>query len=100
MEKVPDGDLAAMTAIVDEHWPELDFETEWIGRKERRRADLYVQRLHSYLGETARDGGRVVGAEAKFRFVVDLDTEQVLPDALLHGPWRELVDAVRAADTD
>lgn len=84
MEKVPDGDLAAMTAIVDEHWPELDFETEWIGRKERRRADLYVQRLHSYLGETARDGGRVVGAEAKFRFAVDLDTEQVLPDA--EGP--------------
>lgn len=80
MEKVPDGDLAAMRAIVDEHWPELDFETAWIGRKERRRADLYVERVRDYVGEVARDGGRVVGAEAKFRFAVDLETEQ--PEAI------------------
>lgn len=79
MEKVPDGDLEAMRAIVDEHWPELDFETDWIGRKERRRADLYVERLHSYLGASSGDGGRVVGAEAAFRFAVDLTEERVLP---------------------
>src|SRR5690606_1019172 len=79
MEKVPDGDLEAMRAIVDEHWPELDFETEWIGRKERRRAELYVERLHSYIGASAFDGGRVVGAEAAFRFAVDLADGHVLP---------------------
>ncbi|MBN7793050.1 ATP-dependent helicase [Microbacterium esteraromaticum] len=81
MEKVPDGALDAMQAIVDEHWPELDFETAWIGRKERRRADLYVERVHDYVGEVARDGGRVVGAEARFRFTVDLETgrAQALP---------------------
>lgn len=78
MERVPDGDLDAMNAIVGEHWPELDFETEWIGRKERRRADLYVQRLHSYLQESIDEGGRVLGAETKFRFAVDLDTEEVI----------------------
>ncbi|BDZ38835.1 ATP-dependent helicase [Microbacterium suwonense] len=78
MERVPDGDLEAMSAIVDEHWPELDFETAWIGRKERRRADLYVQRLHAYLGEAARDGGRMLAAEAEFRFAVDLQTEEVV----------------------
>ena len=83
MEKVPDGDLAKMTAIVDEHWPELDFETEWVGRKERRRADLYVERLRSYLHEVAADGGRVVGAEAKFRFAVDLDDGQVVADDVI-----------------
>lgn len=83
MEKVPDGDLAKMTAIVDEHWPELDFETDWVGRKERRRADLYVERLRSYLHEVAADGGRVVGAEAKFRFAVDLDGGQVVVDDVI-----------------
>ncbi|MFE7066784.1 ATP-dependent helicase [Microbacterium sp. NPDC057658] len=72
MERVPDGDLARMREIVEEHWPELDFETAWIGRKERRRADLFVDRLHSYLGEVRRDGGRVLGSEVEFRFAVDV----------------------------
>ncbi|GAA3927864.1 ATP-dependent DNA helicase [Microbacterium soli] len=80
MERVPDGDLAAMRAILDEHWPELDFETAWIGRKERRRADLYVQRLHSYLAAVAADGGRAVGTETAFRFLVDLETGEVIAD--------------------
>ncbi|WP_435743750.1 ATP-dependent helicase [Microbacterium sp. PMB16] len=75
MERVPDGDLEQMRAIVAEHWPELDFETEWIGRKERRRADLLVDRLHSYIGEVRADGGRVIGSEAEFRFAVDIPDE-------------------------
>jgi superfamily I DNA/RNA helicase len=95
MEKVPDGDLDAMRAIVDEHWPELDFETEWIGRKERRRADLYVERVRSYIGESIGDGGRVVGAEAAFRFAVDLDDERVLP-ATPDGAEPDAVTAPRA----
>ncbi len=72
MEKSPDGDLARMREVVAEHWPELDFETEWIGRKERRRADLFVDRLHSYLGDVRRDGGRVLASEVEFRFAVDV----------------------------
>lgn len=72
MERVPDGDLERMREIVAEHWPELDFETEWIGRKERRRADLLVDRLHTYLGDVRGDGGRVIGSEVEFRFAVDV----------------------------
>jgi superfamily I DNA/RNA helicase len=79
MEDVPDGDLERMRAIVAEHWPELDFETEWIGRKERRRADLYVDRLHSYLGDVQRDGGRVVGSETRFDFAVRLPDNDESP---------------------
>ncbi|WP_101846595.1 ATP-dependent helicase [Zhihengliuella sp. ISTPL4] len=82
MERVPDGDLARMRAIVDEHWPELDFETAWIGRKERRRADLFVDRLHSYIGEVTRDGGRVLGSEVEFRFAVDVSGET--PEPTVH----------------
>lgn len=79
MEKVTDGDLEKMRRIVDEHWPELDFETAWIARKERRRADLYIERLRSYLQEVERDGGRVIGAETGFRFAVELAGDGEVP---------------------
>lgn len=79
MERVPDGDRERMRQVVDEHWPELDFETAWIGRKERRRADLLVDRLHSYLGAVQRDGGRVVGSEVEFRFAVDVPDDGADP---------------------
>ena len=110
MERVPDGDLEQMRAIVEEHWPELDFETEWIGRKERRRADLLVGRLHSYLGEVRRDGGRVIGSEVEFRFAVDIaahDGDEAVPavhavgedranQAIIHG----YIDRVEAYPPD
>ncbi|WP_194422051.1 ATP-dependent helicase [Microbacterium abyssi] len=80
MEKVPGGDLDEMRAIVAEHWGELDFETEWISRKERRRADLYVERLHAYLGEVARDGGRVLASEVEFRFAVEVTDQDAAAD--------------------
>ena len=79
MEQVPDGELERMRAVVAEHWPELDFETAWIGRKERRRADLFVDRLHSYLGDVRAEGGRVIGSEARFDFAVALGDDTGLP---------------------
>ncbi len=72
MEQVPDGELTRLRAVLAEHWPELDFETAWIGRKERRKADIFIDRLHSYLTRVADDGGRVVESEAEFRFAVTL----------------------------
>lgn len=100
MEKVPDGDLEQMRAIVDEHWPELDFETEWIGRKERRRADLLVDRLHTYLGEVRADGGRTIASEVEFRFAVEIGEEPTVREvgedrggqAIIHG----FIDRVEA----
>ncbi|WP_258546567.1 UrvD/REP family ATP-dependent DNA helicase, partial [Microbacterium sp. H6] len=93
MERVPDGDLEQMRAIVAEQWPELDFETEWIGRKERRRADLLVDRLHAYLGDVRREGGRVIGSEVEFRFAVDVagasgEDEDVVPTVHAVGESR------------
>jgi superfamily I DNA/RNA helicase len=104
METVPDGDLEKLRDVLAEHWPELDFETEWIGRKERRRADLYIERLHSYLGEVAGDRGRVLASEVEFRFGVDVaadggllaDDDQVVAPAVhvgedANGPNRAVV---------
>ncbi|MBO9626301.1 MAG: PD-(D/E)XK nuclease family protein, partial [Microbacterium sp.] len=103
MEKSPDGDLEVMRGIVAEHWPELDFETEWIGRKERRRADLFVDRLHAYLGDVRREGGRVLASEVEFRFAVDVAEGDAPPSvqpvgddradrAIIHG----FIDRVEA----
>ena len=75
MEQVPDGELDRLRVVLAEHWPELDFETAWIGRKERRRADLYIDRLHSYLSDVAADGGRVIAGEVEFRFAVEIPGE-------------------------
>ncbi len=97
MEKVPDGALERMREIVAEHWDELDFETEWISRKERRRADVYVERLHTYLREVAADGGRVLASEVEFRFAVDVLGEiteagpQVYVGDAADGPGRAVV---------
>lgn len=79
MEKSPDGDLERLRAVLEEHWPELDFETAWIGRKERRRADTYIDRLHSYLREVEHDGGRVLAGEVEFRFAVEVSDDALDP---------------------
>ncbi|WP_300267177.1 UrvD/REP family ATP-dependent DNA helicase, partial [Microbacterium sp.] len=70
METVPDGDLDKLRAVLEKHWPELDFETEWIGRKEHRRADVYLERLHAYLRAVESERGRVLASEVEFRFAV------------------------------
>lgn len=80
METVPDGDLEKLQAVLAEHWPELDFDTEWIGRKERRRAETYIERLHAYLGEVTNERGRVLASEVEFRFSVDVSEDDVSED--------------------
>ncbi|PKI92081.1 ATP-dependent helicase [Actinomycetales bacterium SN12] len=99
METSPEGDLVRLRAVLDEHWPELDFETEWIGRKERRRADQFIDRLHSYLREVERDGGRVIASEVEFRFAVDAEAQAageapgvtVLADGAMPPPGQAVI---------
>jgi len=75
LEAAPDGDLERMHEVLDARWGELEFEAGWIERKERRRAEEYVRRLHHYLRRVAAEGGRPVAAEASFRLAVTLDEE-------------------------
>lgn len=97
MEQSPDGELEKMRAVVAQHWPELEFETEWIGRKERKRAEQYVDRLHSYLGAVADERGRVLASEVEFRFAVDVgddaqdDVPAVRVGEEVNGPHRAVV---------
>ncbi|WP_203138123.1 ATP-dependent DNA helicase [Microbacterium sp. JZ31] len=104
LERFPDGDLDGLRAVVDERWPELDFETPWIAVKERARADLYVERLHAYLRAVRADGGAHVVSEAAFRFAIDTTapdtTEQDAPPPAVYvgeeadGPRRAIVSGV------
>lgn len=103
LERFPDGDLDGLRSVVEERWPELDFETPWIAAKERARAELYVQRLHAYLRAARADGGAHVASEAPFRFAVDTrppsdGDEQAVPAVYvgeeIQGPQRAVVSGV------
>ncbi|MFG6401803.1 PD-(D/E)XK nuclease family protein [Microbacterium sp. P04] len=73
LEEVPSGELEALRKIVDDRWGELDFEAPWLSRKEHVWAHLLTDRLHAYLARFHAEGGRTIGAEARFRLAVDLD---------------------------
>lgn len=84
MEEVPSGDLDAIRAIVDARWGELDFEAEWLSRKEHAWAHVLAARLHGYLDRFHSEGGHTIGAEARFRLAVELG-ERAPDDDPRHG---------------
>ncbi|WP_156762031.1 ATP-dependent helicase [Microbacterium karelineae] len=99
LERVPDGGIDAMRAVVDERWGELDFETAWIRSRERRRIDEYIENLDDYLARTRAEGGRVVASEAPFRFAIALDEEddadaRIVTGDDLSGPQRAVISGV------
>lgn len=72
MEKHPDGGVVELEGLIDEHWPELELESEWIAARERRWATTLVGRLHAYLtGFTAENALRI-GAEYPFELAIAL----------------------------
>ncbi|WP_254359646.1 UrvD/REP family ATP-dependent DNA helicase [Microbacterium hominis] len=79
MEEAPDGDLERLRAVVDRRWGELEFEAPWLRAQERAWADTLIGRLHVYLRRVEREGGRPVGAEARFRLAVDLGDDTSAP---------------------
>ena len=105
LEAAPDGDLQRMRRVLDERWGELEFEAGWIERKERRRAEEYVLRLHRYLRTVRAEGGRPVAAEAPFRLAVPLEGEprvvaipegEERPDLGPHALLSGVIDRVEA----
>jgi superfamily I DNA/RNA helicase/RecB family exonuclease len=68
-------DEAALWAIVDRRWGELEFDAAWVGRAEKTRAQDLVHRLHRYLRDFAASGGTVLGAESQFEVPIALASE-------------------------
>ncbi|MBP2437776.1 ATP-dependent helicase [Microbacterium amylolyticum] len=94
LERVPDGGADELRRVVEERWGELDFETPWIARKERRRLDQYISRLDYYLSSVRSEGGRVIASEAPFRFAVAFDDGSVHTGDSIEAPRRAIVRGV------
>jgi superfamily I DNA/RNA helicase len=75
MEEVPQGGVDELRRIVDDRWGELEFEAPWLDRQEHAWAHRLVVRLHAYLDRVLREGGRAVGAEARFQVAVELPVD-------------------------
>lgn len=94
LERVPDGGIDEMRAVVDERWGELDFESRWVATGERRRLDEYLVRLDDYLANVRAQRGRVIAAEAAFAFAIDLGTGEIITGDDVRGPGRAVLSGV------
>ncbi len=68
METAESPDVAALWARVEQRWPELPFEAAWLAEYQRRATLGLIRGLSEYLGDFAREGKTLVGAESRFRF--------------------------------
>ncbi len=75
MEAVPQGGREELRRVVDDHWGELEFDAAWLAGRERRRAEMLIERLDAYLGRVVHEGGSVISAEASFELEIELDAE-------------------------
>ena len=53
---------------VESKWHTLDFEAEWLEKREKRKARKMVTRLATYLTSQDNAGYEVIGREVKFKF--------------------------------
>lgn len=75
METAEDPSVDAVMAKIDERWPELVFESEWIARRERDLVRVLAAGVSEYLGDFARDRKTLVAAEG--RFALDIGRARV-----------------------
>ncbi|MCX8529460.1 MAG: ATP-dependent DNA helicase [Rhodoluna sp.] len=68
LEETASNDEAALWRGVESKWHTLDFEAEWLEKKEKRKARKMVTRLASYLATQDAAGYEVIGREVKFNF--------------------------------
>ena len=68
LEETANIDEATLWSGVESKWHTLDFEAEWLEKKEKRKARKMVTRLAGYLAAQERDGYELIGTEVKFNF--------------------------------
>jgi superfamily I DNA/RNA helicase/RecB family exonuclease len=68
LEETASNDEAALWRGVESKWHTLDFEAEWLEKKEKRNARKMVTRLAGYLATQEAAGYEVIGREVKFKF--------------------------------
>jgi superfamily I DNA/RNA helicase/RecB family exonuclease len=70
METVEDPDVESVFAAIESRWDELLFEAPWLAEQQKRAARRLAAGMAEYLGDFARDGKSLVGAERRFVFEV------------------------------
>jgi superfamily I DNA/RNA helicase/RecB family exonuclease len=71
METAESADVEAVWSAVETRWNELLFESPWMAEGQKRAARVLVAAIAEYLGDFARDGKTLVGAESRFRLEID-----------------------------
>lgn len=69
-DELPDLRPETLWSVIDSRWHELTFESEWLGERERRRAETMVRNLAGYLSHLHSEGVEIIGVECRFDFVV------------------------------
>jgi len=70
METTESPDADAVWSRVEARWGELLFESPWLAEHHRRIARVLADGIAAYLGDFARSGGVVVGAEKAFELEI------------------------------
>ncbi|SMH46726.1 Superfamily I DNA or RNA helicase [Rathayibacter oskolensis] len=70
LENAADPDAEALWSALESRWPELVFESPWLGERQRRTTRRLVEGLAEYLADFERAGSVVLGREQQFEIEV------------------------------
>lgn len=70
METTTDPAVEAVFAAIESRWDELLFEAPWLAEQQKRAARKLAAAVAEYLGDFAREGKTLVGAERAFTLEV------------------------------
>ncbi|PPI56325.1 UrvD/REP family ATP-dependent DNA helicase [Rathayibacter toxicus] len=75
LENARDSDPEVLWAALESRWPELVFESTWLGERSKRSTRQLVEGLAEYLADFERAGGVVLARER--RFEIDIPPARV-----------------------
>ncbi|KZX19928.1 RecB family exonuclease [Rathayibacter tanaceti] len=70
LENAEGPDPEALWAALESRWPELVFESPWLGERQKRVTRRLIDGLAGYLADFERSGGEVLGRERQFELDV------------------------------
>lgn len=68
LEAEGDNDEQQLWGILEDRWQTLDFESDWLESREKRRAQRMFGAMMQYLRDSATSGNVVLGREVSFNF--------------------------------
>ncbi|MBF4462757.1 ATP-dependent helicase [Rathayibacter sp. VKM Ac-2878] len=94
LENAVDSDSDVLWAALESRWPELVFESPWLGERQKRATRLLIEGLGAYLADFERGGGEVLGREQQF----EIDVPPARVRGSIDRVERSVDDAVTIVD--